>query len=217
MSVKHQLARTAIIETGRAMLKGSLVVGTWGNISCRIENEDLIAITPSGVDYDAIEPENIPICDMEGNVIAGNMKPSVELPLHLAVYRARKDINAVMHTHSTYCTSLAMARKGIPGVVEDMVQITGGDVRVTDYVLPGTKELGETAVKALEGRMACILANHGALSTGRTLKESLKTARILEKSAQSYIFSHLIGGAVELEQDDIDSMRDFYLNGYGQR
>lgn len=217
MHIKYHKISKEVIEIGLQMLKSSLVVGTWGNISARVPGEPCIAITPSGVDYDTIEPEEIVIMDFDGNVVLGDRKPSIEYNLHLEVYRNREDIKAIVHTHSTYCTAMAIARKPIPAAAEDLVQIVGGDVRVSEYKLPGSIELGKVVVKALEGRNACILANHGCLAGAENLKEALKIAFIVEKSAQATVFAQIMGGVVELSQEDIDFMRDFYLNKYGQR
>ncbi|MCK5764285.1 MAG: class II aldolase/adducin family protein [Clostridiales bacterium] len=217
MHINARQASDEIVKYGLIMKESALVVGTWGNISTRVQDTDLVAITPSGVDYDKTKPEDIVIVDIEGNIIDGELKPSIELPLHLAIYKARKDVNAIVHTHSTYSTSYAIARKEIPATVEDSVQIVGGNVRVTEYCLPGSIELGNEAVKKLEDRNAVLLANHGLLAAAGTLKEALKVAQIIEKAAQSNLFAQLIGGAVELEESDINAMRDFYINKYGQR
>lgn len=217
MIIKYEAIRRQVIELGLKMKNSSLVVGTWGNISARVPGENLFAITPSGVDYETIEPEGIVIVNFEGKVTDGRLKPSIEVPLHCAVYNHRSDVGAIVHTHSTYCTAFALARKGIPGAAEDMVQIVGGDVRVSEYVLPGSEMLGIKAVEALEDRNAVILANHGCLGAGRDLDEALRIVQVVEKSAQATVFAHLLGGVVELEQGDIDFMRDFYLNKYGQR
>lgn len=217
MTVKYEEIRQQVIDAGIKMLQTQLVVGTWGNISARVPGEDYIAITPSGVDYDTITPEGIVILDMDGSVVDGDKKPSIEYNLHLAVYKSRKDVNSVVHTHSTYCTAMAIARKPIPGAAEDMVQIVGGDVRVSNYALPGSKELAEEVVKALGDRSAVLLANHGCLGAGRDLKEAMKIVGVVEKSAKATIFAQIMGGVVELSQGDIDFMRDFYLNKYGQR
>ncbi len=217
MPVLHEDIRQQVIDAGLSMLKSSLVVGTWGNISARVPGEDIVAITPSGVDYDTIGPADIVLVDMEGNIVDGDKKPSIEVPLHLAIYKDRPELLAVVHTHSTYVTAFALARKPIPGAAEDLVQIVGGDVRVSEYVLPGSKELGENVVKALKDRQAVIMANHGCVATGRNMKEALKVAFIVEKSAKATVMANMLGGVVELTQDDIDFMRDFFLNHYGQR
>jgi len=217
MSLKHQIARKEIIDASLMILKSSLVIGTWGNLSVRISGEDLIAITPTGVDYEKLLPENIPIVDLEGNLIDGNMTPSIELPMHLEIYKNRPDINAIVHTHSVYCTAMAIARKPIPASCEDLVQIVGGDVKVSEYRLPGSVDLGKVVLEALVGRQAVILANHGLLAAGSTLKETIKIAFICEKSAHATLLAANIGGSVSLSDEDCAFMRDFYLNKYGQK
>lgn len=206
-----------IIETGIDILSASLTVGTWGNISCRVPGKDSIAITPTGMNYDALLPEDIVFLDLQGNRVSGVRKPSIEVPMHLAIYNVREDVQAIVHTHSIYATAMAVARKEIPGAIEDLVQIVGGNVRVSDYALPGTEQLGCNTVQALQGRNAVLLANHGMLGVGRDLKEALKVCQIVEKSAHIVAVAQLIGGVTELSQDDICAMRKFYLEAYGQR
>ena len=217
MQINVKQARDEIVKCGKLMVDSALVVGTWGNISMRVEGTNTIAITPSGVGYNRTKPLDIVIIDEEGNIVDGKLKPSIEINLHLAIYKSRPDVHAIVHTHSTYCTSYAVARKEIPATAEDLAQIVGGSVRVTEYCLPGSMELGKEAVEKLGDRNAVILANHGCLCVAPTVKEALKVASIVEKSAQANLFAQLIGGAVELSNEDIDYMRDFYLNKYGQR
>lgn len=206
-----------VIAKGIAMLATNLTVGTWGNISCRVPGEKYIAITPTGMNYDALMPEDIVVLDLRGKTISGTRKPSIEVPLHLAIYNAREDVGAIVHTHSPYATAMAVARKEIPGAVEDLVQIVGGNVRVSEYSLPGTEQLGINTVKAMKGRNAVLLANHGILGAGRDLEEAFRVCQVVEKSAQIAIFAHLMGGVVELSDDDISGMRNFYLQAYGQQ
>ncbi|TGE31612.1 class II aldolase/adducin family protein [Desulfosporosinus sp. Sb-LF] len=209
--------RKKVVEKGIEMLATNLTVGTWGNISCRVPDQDYVAITPSGMSYDTLVPDDIVVLDLRGNIVNGTRKPSIEVPLHLAIYIAREDVHAIVHTHSAYATAMAVSRKDIPGAVEDLVQIVGGNVRVNEYALPGTEQLGINTVKALQGRNAVLLANHGMLGVGRDLEEALRVCLIVEKSAQITLFAQLMGGVVELSQNDIDGMRNFYLGGYGQR
>lgn len=217
MVVKYEETRKAVIEASLKMFHSSLVVGTWGNISARVDGGDLFAITPSGMDYENINPEDIVILNFNGDVVVGNKKPSIEYHLHLEIYKARKDVNAIVHTHSEFCTAMAIARKPIPAAAEDCIQIVGGDVRVSEYKLPGTSELGASVVEALRDRNAAILANHGCVAAAKDLNEAMKVAAIVEKSAKATIFAQLLGGVIELPKEDIDFMRDFYLNKYGQR
>jgi len=209
--------RKNVVEKGIEIIAQNLTVGTWGNISSRVPGENCIAITPTGMNYDTLVPEDIVVVDLIGNIVSGNRKPSIEVPLHLSIYKAREDVQAIVHTHSAYATAMAVARKEILGAVEDLVQIVGGNVRVNEYALPGTEQLGINTVKALEGRNAVLLANHGMLGVGRDLDEALKVCQVVEKSAQIVLLAQLMGGAVELSQGDIDGMRNFYLQVYGQR
>ncbi|MDP8201420.1 MAG: class II aldolase/adducin family protein [Candidatus Tenebribacter burtonii] len=208
--------RKEIAILGREIAACGFNLGTWGNISARI-NDNSFAITPSGIAYELITAEDIAIVDLTGKIIEANKKPSIELPLHSAIYKAKSNINAIIHTHSVCCTAFAIARKPIPAVCEDMVQIVGGQVNVAEYFLPGSKELAESAVIALGNKNACILANHGLLAVADNLNEAYKIAQIVEKSAQAVIYANSLGGVVELSQSDIDFMRNFYLNKYGQR
>lgn len=217
MNIKYETYRNSIIEAGKLMKNSNLVIGTWGNISMRIPGENIMAITPSGIDYDNISPMDIVLMDFQGNVIEGNKKPSIEAPLHAAIYEAREEINAIVHTHSEYCTALAITRTGIPGCAEDMVQIVGGDVRVSEYRLPGTKDLGTVTVEALKDRNAAILASHGCIGVAGDLKEAMKIVAVVEKTAKAYVHGKAIGKVVELTQEEIDAMRSFYLNKYGQK
>lgn len=215
---KREEAKRAVVETGQRILTSGLVVGTWGNVSARVPGEpELVAITPSGMDYMALTEEDIVLLDLSGNLVEGRRKPSIEVPLHLAVYQARPEVNGVVHVHSVYATAWAAARQTVPGALEDLVQIVGGEVRVSRYALPGTRELAQYAVEALENRMAALLANHGLIALGRDLPEALKTCQVVEKAAQALLYAKLLGGWVELSRQDIAAMREFFLHSYGQR
>ena len=211
----YQDIRNDIANLGKEIAISGFNLGTWGNISARID-ENKFAITPSGIAYETITAEDIVVIDLAGNIIDSNKKPSIELPLHTEIYKAKKNINAIVHTHSVYCTAFAIARKPIPATCEDMVQIVGGKIEVAEYFLPGSKELAQSAVTALGNKSACLMANHGLITVADHLDEAYKIAQIVEKSAQAVIYANSLGGAIELSQDDIDFMRDFYLNEYGQ-
>ena len=217
MIISYKLARDKVLMYSQKMAGDNLVIGTWGNISCRVDGTDLVAITPSGVSYGDLSSDDIVIVDMEGNTVDGDLKPSIELGLHLKIFAARQDVSAIVHTHSTYVTAHAIARKGIPAAAEDLAQIVGGDVEVSEYRLPGTPELGDSAVRALGDRNAVIMANHGLVGVGRSLAEAYKVVNIVEKAAMSNVFANILGGVVRLSDEDIDIMRDFYTNKYGQR
>ena len=215
--MKYFRERKAVVETGKEILRSSKTVGTWGNISKRVEGRELFAITPSSINYKKIIPEEIVILDVEWNVVDGKKTPSIEKNLHRYLYKARNDIKAVVHTHSIYASAMAAARKPIPGAMEDLVQIVGGSVDVAKYDLPGSEDVAQNAVDALGKKDGVLLANHGVVGVNRDLPNALKVCQIIEKSAQITIAAQSVGGAVELSNEDIDFMRDFYLNKYGQK
>jgi L-fuculose-phosphate aldolase len=214
--MKYDKYTQLIVQTAQDMAKSSLVRGTWGNVSIRIKDENAMAITPSGVNYFTMEPKDVVVVDYNGNIIHGNLKPSIEINLHSEIYKNRKDINAIVHTHSDYCTAFAIARKEIPAAAEDLIQIVGGNVKVADYALPGTIELAQNTLKALENRNAVLMANHGLVAAANDISEALKIAYIVEKAAKASIMAHILGGVVELKEEYQIAMRDFYLNIYGQ-
>lgn len=217
MSLKHQIARKKVLNTGLEILEHDLVIGTWGNISVRIPEDDLIVITPTGVAYKELEPDYLPIMDLEGNRIDGTMTPSVELPLHLGIYKAREDVFAIVHTHSVYCTAMAIARKGIPASCEDMIFSVGGSVDVANYEMSGTPNLAKAVVKALGRKNAVLMANHGLITVGKTLGEAVERALICEKSAHATLLAAGIGGAVALNETQCEDLLGFYAHAYGQK
>ena len=140
-------ACAAIVETGHALIEKKLVAGSWGNISCRIDAQN-IAITPSGHGYETLTPEDVVIINRDGEVVEGKHIPSSELKVHTAIYNAYPEAGAVIHTHSIYASALAAMHQGVPAIIEDIVQIIGGRVECAQYALCGTQELAENTVRA---------------------------------------------------------------------
>ena len=139
---KAKLMQIEVCTTAQSMYHSGLVAGTWGNISARIDDEYMV-ITPSGMDYDRLYPEQMVVVNLHTLEYEGNLKPSIAAVVHAAVYKDRPDVNGIMHTHSTYALTIATARKPIPPICDDQVQILGGDVRLADYCMPGTEDMAE--------------------------------------------------------------------------
>ena len=209
-------ARVEIISAAKKMAGQNMLPGSWGNISVRVDDETF-AVTPSGHGYDNLMPQDIVIVDAAGNTLDGTLIPSSELPLHLAIYKAQPDAEAIVHTHSIYASACAAARRDIPPLIEDMVQIMGGPVHCAEYALPGTDELAQNVINAMGGKRAALMANHGVACWGTTLDEAMMVAGIVEKAAQLYCITQSIGGAVLLPQSDIDAMHGFYEAHYRKR
>ncbi len=214
--VSAEQAQADIIAAGHKLVHSGLVTGTWGNISVRLD-EDIMAITPSGRNYLSLQTADIILVDRTGEVRSGVLPPSSELPLHLAVYQARRDVQSIVHTHSVFASSCAVAHKAIAPIIEDLLQVVGGSVDVAPYALPGTAELARNAVEALGRKNAVLLANHGVLGCGTTLSEALLCCELVEKAAQIYIYAQSLGGAFTLSEADTLVMHQFYQQHYRHR
>ncbi len=214
MTAAERALRAAIIAKARWMNDAGLNQGTSGNISARFDGDMLI--TPSSIPYDAMKPAMIVRMALEGEYGAweGPSPPSTEWRFHLDILRSRPDVGAIVHTHSAHATALSILRRDIPAC-HYMVAIFGGvDVRVADYALYGTAELSANALKALQGRTACLLANHGMIATGRDLEHAMWRAVELENLARQYWLARTIGEPVILSEAEIEETRASMAN-YG--
>jgi len=207
-------ARRAVIATALAMSRTGLSPGRSGNVSCRWKTGMLI--TPTGMAYDAIGPRDIVYVDGKGDVPEKkSKKPSSEWRFHLAAYRARPDMNAVVHTHSLNATVLACAGKPIPAF-HYMVAVAGGsDIPLVPYDTFGTKELARHVAKGLFRRNACLMANHGQIAVGATLAAALDLAREVEVLATQYCKVLTLGEPVILPADEMARVLKRFKN-YGQ-
>jgi L-fuculose-phosphate aldolase len=207
-----------IVDTGVEMITTGMTVGTWGNISLRDPETDLVYISPSGMNYTDISARHVVVMDLQMNVVDGDAEPSVEKHMHTAVYRARRDVNAVVHTHPTWSSVLGVIRQPLPAVAEDFAQIVGAEItHCPRYELPGTPELGVVAVEGLGQNNAVLLPNHGALSVGPDMKFALKVSMVLEKNAQIYIFARLLGEPQLFRPEHIEAMQSYVRNHYGEK
>lgn len=207
MKKEEQALRKAIIAKCRWMNAIGLNQGTAGNISARYK--DRMLITPSATPYDEMEPEMIASMPLEGEYGAfeGPLKPSTEWRFHLDIMRARPDAGAIVHTHATYSTILAIGNKTIPACHYMIAAFGGSTVRCASYATYGTKELSDNAIAALKDRCACLLANHGMIAFGPSLDKAMWLAHELETLAKQYYHSLLIGGPVILPDDEIDRVK----------
>ena len=207
--------KEALVMAAKEIYKRGLVQDGEGNLSIRIPGKDEMIITPTADIYMQLTKEDLVHINFDGTVISGNRKPSSEYKLHVAVYKHRKNAGCVIHTHSPYAMAFSIARKGIPVIIEEMVPLIGGDIRVADFAPAGSKEIGENAVKAMEGRNAVLLANHGAVVTARNILYGIKTAELVEKIAKVYYISSRIGKPQIIgkkEQERFKKMFELYFS-----
>ncbi|HZK19061.1 MAG TPA: class II aldolase/adducin family protein [Clostridia bacterium] len=214
MSLQDRLgeAKEEVCAVGRWMLDSGLVAGSWGNVSLRFG--DLMLITPSGMDYDVIVPEDIVAIDLVTDEIDGHRNPSSEAKMHKAVYWGRVDVRAIVHTHSVYAGVLAVTHTPLPPILEDLAQITGGTIEVADYALAGSLELAGNVAKSLADKGAVLLANHGLVTVGRNLEEAMYTALLVERAAKVYVLAGQVGTAKILPASDVSALRENYLKQY---
>jgi L-fuculose-phosphate aldolase len=190
-----------VIDACRHMNALGLNQGTSGNISLRLPDGRFL-MTPSGIPYDVMRPEDVPVMDMDGRW-HGRRRPSVEWRFHRDILQARPEAAVVLHTHSTFSTAMACLRLDIPAF-HYMVAVAGGDsIRCADYATFGTQELSDNALSALEGRRACLLANHGVISLGVSLEKALALTVEVETLAAMYCRARQLGDPVILDQQEM--------------
>ena len=184
-------------RAAQTMHREGLVVETSGNVSARVREgkRDLIAITASGTAYESLTLEDIVVVDHEGEPVLGSAVPSTELLMHAAIYQARSDVGAVMHTHSTYASALAVAGLAIPALIDEMVVSLGESIQVSAYASPSSEEMGEAVVTALADRNAALIKNHGFVGVGRDVRAALKACRLGEQMAKIFVLARGVGNA----------------------
>ena len=205
--------REVVVATARAMNRSGLNRGTSGNLSVRVAGGMLI--TPSAVPYDSMTPADLIRMELDGTVPGGAGKPSTEWRLHAGILRGRPDVDAVLHAHPEFCTTLACLRREIPAV-HYMVAVAGADtIPCAPYATFGTPELADHAVKALEDRAACLLANHGMVALGASPGEALALAVEVEALAAVYWRALQVGQPVVLSEAEMDEVRTAFRDYRG--
>ncbi len=196
-------AREVLVAAAHKLVELGINPGMSGNLSLRTEEGMLI--TPSAIAYDEMTPEQIPLMPFGGQYghYIGPKRPSSEWRFHVDIMDARPEVGAIVHTHSPYATALSMARREIPACHYMIARFGGAPIRVAGYALFGTAELSDQVVAALRGRTACLIANHGFVTTGATLDDALLAAVELEALAKQYVISLSLGGPALLSEREV--------------
>jgi L-fuculose-phosphate aldolase len=207
-------ARAQLVSYSARLLDDGLAVGSAGNMSVRIG--DAVAITPSGIPYDEMRPEDVCLVAMDGTELDSGETPSTETPMHLAIYAAT-NAAAVVHTHSSEVIALSAARDELPAIHYAITGL-GGPVRVAPYVRFGSDRLAAAAAGALDGRSAVILRNHGAVTYGRDLAQAYDRALLLEWLARTYRMALCYGAPATLSAAELDEVTaETRRRRYGER
>lgn len=185
--------RFLISDFGLKLIKKNLTKGTGGNLSIYNKDKQLIAISPTRLSYQDITPEKVVVIDLDGNIIESNFKPSSEYQLHKIFYKKREDVNAIIHTHPTYCSTIACLNQEIPPI-HYLIAYSGLKVPCANYAPFGTKKLAKNAYESIGKKYnATLLANHGLITVGEKIEDALKVTEMIEFCAEIYYKSKSIG------------------------
>lgn len=193
-----------------------LVVGSGGNVSGRDAETGLVVIKPSGVKFSKLTPDTMVVVDLDGKVVEGQAKPSVDTGIHLYIYRHREDVFGAAHTHSPYATSFAARGERIPAVLTPITHMIGRDVPCSRYATPGEVDTGEAIIEAAEGGMAVLVKAHGVFTMGKSATEAASVAMYLEEAAKTTHLAMLRGPVEEMPQEEIDRCYAWFRQNYGQ-
>lgn len=223
MNNENQIAkvRQTVSDLHQELVKNKLVVWTGGNVSERIKFEDgsadLFVIKPSGVSYEDLTADEMVVCDLDGNVVAGTRKPSSDTAAHAYVYRNMPEVGGVVHTHSNYACAWAAVGEPIPCVLTAIADEFGGEIPVGPFAIIGDDSIGRGIVETLSGHRspAVLMQNHGVFTIGTDAKSAVKAAVMCEDAAKSVFIARQIGKPIAIPQAAIDSLHSRYQNVYG--
>ena len=193
-----------------------LVMWTSGNVSARDPKTDLVVIKPSGIPYDELSPDDLVVVNLNGKIIEGKLKPSVDVATHLYIYKHMAEVRSVIHTHSIYASAFAAAGKAIPVFLTAMADFFGCDIPVGELVLIGEEEIGKEIVEKIGNSKAIIMKNHGPFTIGKSVDEALKAAIYLEESAKIIIMSRILGEPQPIPESMVRILHKNYVEKYGQ-
>lgn len=207
--------REQVGDLGRRMLEQDLTHGTGGNVSVRGGNR--VAMSPSGVPYEEVTANNVPLVNLDGERVAGDLKPSSETPMHTIIYREREDVGAIIHTHSPYASTFASLNQPIPAS-HYLIAYVGQEIPVAGYEPPGTRALGRLAADEMgDDHDAVLLKNHGVITVGPTAEDAFEVAMMVEYCARIHYQASAIGEPEILSEEAVSDLRTMFTEEYGQQ
>jgi L-fuculose-phosphate aldolase len=217
MTESEQELREQLVGYARRMLASGLVRGTSGNLSARPSGADWCLVTPSGVDYETMRADDVVKVDLAGEPLAGGLRPSVDTPVHVAVYRRRPDVASVIHTHSPHAAAFSSLHRDVPPLITESAGFLGGPVRVMAYVPPARPDTGDLVAAGLGADRAVLLPNHGVVAVGEDVRKSYTAAAQVEESAHIAFLALQLGEPHPVPASEIERMHGFIHHRYGQR
>jgi L-fuculose-phosphate aldolase len=201
--------KAEVLWVAQESLRTTLVHGTAGNFSARLPDGNVV-LTPSSLPYETMTVDDLVVTDLDGNVLEGTNHPTTEKALHLACLKAYDDVHAVIHCHAKYCTMFALTHEPIPCAIEEVEVFVGGDVPVANYQFTGSQELADEVSKWVGDRAAVLMANHGLLTVGKSPKDALKIANLVELTAEIVWGARMMGPIVPLPDSTREKMAPIY-------
>ena len=189
MSDALQKAKEEVLWGCRLMVERGYLLGTVGNLSARADGTDLVVITPTSLPYDTMTEEDLVVVNLNGEIVSGKHQPSIEGPMHLGVYRARPELRALVHTHSKYATTVSLIKELdiMPAIDTEQSLYLGGDINIVPFAFPGSKELAEYVKEGIGTNAGLLMANHGALGVGISMKDAVIASDIIERNSEMYL------------------------------
>ncbi|NDU73645.1 L-ribulose-5-phosphate 4-epimerase [Actinomadura sp. DSM 109109] len=211
--------RRTVSDLHAELVRYGLVVWTAGNVSARVPGEDIMVIKPSGVSYDELSPEAMVVCDLDGAVVEGDLRPSSDTAAHAYVYRHMPEVGGVVHTHSAYACAWAARGEPVPCVLTAMADEFGAEIPLGPFAPIGDDSIGRGIVGTLRGHRspAVIMRNHGVFTIGTDARAAVKAAVMCEDAARAVHLARQLGDPVPLRPEDIDRLHRRYRDAYGQR
>ncbi len=216
-AISHTRAEVSALHA--ALVENDLVAWTSGNVSARVPGTDLMVIKPSGVAYADLTPQNMVLCDLDGEPVEDGYSPTSDTATHAYVYRHMPQVGGVVHTHSSYATAWAARGEAIPCVITAMADEFGGEIPLGPFALIGSDEIGRGIVATLDGHRspAVLMRSHGVFTVGGTARAAVKAAVMCEDVARTVHLARAYGELAPLKPDQIDALHKRYLEQYGQR
>lgn len=189
MSDALQKAKEEVLWGCRLMVERGYLLGTVGNLSARADGTDLVVITPTSLPYDTMTEEDLVVVNLNGEIVSGKHQPSIECSMHLEVYRARPELRALVHTHSKYATTVSLIKELdiMPAIDTEQSLYLGGDINIVPFAFPGSKELAEYVKEGIGTNAGLLMANHGALGVGISMKDAVIASDIIERNSEMYL------------------------------
>ena len=210
----YEQQKQEVIKAGISMDRYDLIALSGGNVSVRMENNDIL-VTPSGMIYADMVPDDVLVVDLDSNIIEGARKPSVDTKALLYIFRHRADINAVIHTHQPYATALGLVQDEFPVVVTTLANATKGPVKVCPFSSAASLDMGIETVNNLGNQLAVILKHHGVMAVGKSLLEALYACIYLEEAAKTYLIAKAAGSVAQLTDAQVEQAVRIF-DYYGQ-